>query len=328
MKLVSRLELGFIGIAALLHIGALYGAHLFPSKNLLAEREYAPLDLIEVEVEKRDPKKEENLERDAELPEQRLAAANIDRREDRQTTPNNRQDGARGVANPGIQGEDSGDGQLEPGPGPGPDDNFSAPEEPGIPGLGTPGSGIGGREIWRDGKLLALEKAPKAPTEAPKEKKADRDSANKLVKDLLRKKDKKLGLDLPAAGTVASIIKQAVQGSDAPGEVRATFLVKLGPGGTVTSLTVQNMSGGSASMWNGIASSAKGAIAARKLNLTEDFKKGAIIIVNVQSKMTMPSGAEVGAGLKLSLTQNFDLADIGANPVRTVTAPFSATPVN
>lgn len=319
MSLVSRSELAFMGVAAVLHLGALYGAHLVPHKNLLAEREYAPLDLIEVEVDEKLQKEEDNVEQRVE---ENIAAANVDRSLRTEENRTRRSRGESGSARfPGVDGADTGTG-VEPGPGPAdPNDAFSAPEDPGIPGAGP------GREIWRDGKLLALEKAPAAPTEAPKEKLASRDSANETIKDVLRKKDKKLGLDLPAAGTVASIIKAQVQGSDAPGAVSAVFTVKLGPGGTVNSVTVGAISGGNASMWNAIASSAKSAIAARKLNLTEDYQKGAIITVNVQSKIVMPSGSEVGAGLKLSLTQNFDVADIGAKPVRVITAPFSAAPV-
>ena len=322
MSLVSKTELAFMGVAAVLHVGALYGAHLVPHKNLLAEREYAPLDLIEVDV---DEKLEKERDEVAPRTENLAAATNIDRtqRNDETQTRDRRNRSETGSATfPGVGGDDTGAGvDVGPGPSVDPNDGFSAPEDPGIPGSGP------GREIWRDGKLLALEKAPAAPTEAPKEKLADRDAANTAIKDVLRKKDKKLGLDLPAAGTVASIIKAQVQGSDAPGNVSATFIVKLGPGGTVTSVSVGAINGGNASMWNAIASSAKGAIAARKLNLTEDYKKGAVITVNVQSKMAMPSGAEVGAGLKLSLTQNFDVADIGASPVRVITAPFSVAPV-
>lgn len=318
MSLISRTELAFMGVAAVLHVGALYGAHLVPHKNLVAHREYAPLDLIEVEVDQKLQKEEDKVEERVD----NVAAANVDRSERTDENRARQSRGAPGSARyPGVDGPDTGTG-AEPGPGPAdPNDGFSTPEDPGIPGAGP------GREIWRDGKLLALEKAPAAPTEAPKEKLASRDAANDTIKDVLRKKDKKLGLDLPAAGTVASIIKAQVQGSDAPGNVSATFIVKLGPGGSVTSVSVGAINGGNASMWNAIASSAKGAIAARKLNLTEDYKKGAIITVNVQSKMSMPSGAEVGAGLKLSLTQNFDVADIGASPVRVITAPFSVAPV-
>jgi hypothetical protein len=320
MSLVSRAELAFMGVAAVLHVGALYGAHLVPHKNLIAQREYGALDLIEVEVDEKLQKEEE--ENHVEERVENVAAATVDRTERTDRVLDKRNRGESGTARfPGVDGQDTGSG-VEPGPGPAdPNEGFSAPEDPGIPGSGP------GREIWRDGKLLALEKAPAAPTEAPKEKLASRDSANETIKDVLRKKDKKLGLDLPAAGTVASIIKAQVQGSDAPGNVSASFIVKLGPTGSVTSVTVGAINGGNASMWNAIAASSKAAIAARKLNLTEDFKKGAIITVNVQSKMSMPSGAEVGAGLKLSLTQNFDVADIGASPVRVITAPFSAAPV-
>jgi hypothetical protein len=79
--------------------------------------------------------------------------------------------------------------------------------------------------------------------------------------------------------------------------VSATFIVKLGPGGSITSVSVGAINGGNASMWNAIASSAKGAIAARKLNLTEDYKKGAVVTVNAAKSCLR---RRVSAGLKLS----------------------------
>ncbi len=326
MKLLSRVELVFLGVATVLHAGALFGAYHARGKNLLAERETAPLDLIEIEVE-RDPLTKEDVAE----PRERQAAIHrtvtprddepVDPKRDRHN-PSSRGADRGSATNPGIDGADTGPGPTETSPTG--DDGFSAPEDGGIPGLGGPG----GPKLWQDPSLLAINpNAPPAPKETPKEKKADRDVANVLIKDLLRAKDKKLGLDLPAAGTVASIIKTAVQGSNTPGTAKATFAVNLGPAGNVTSIKVTSFAGGDSSMWNAVAANAKAALAARKLNLTEDYAKGAIIVVNAQSKMQMPSGAKVDAGIELSLTQNFDVADIGAKPVRQVVTSFSATPV-
>jgi hypothetical protein len=126
---------------------------------------------------------------------------------------------------------------------------------------------------------------------------------------------------------VASIFRAAVQASDTPSDARATFAVALGPGGKVRSVKFISASAGSASQWEAIAATVKASLNAQKLALTGDYAKGANISIGVQSKMTMPSGAKPGAGIEASLTQKFDVADIGAKPVRVVTASHSASPV-
>ncbi|MBK8940081.1 MAG: hypothetical protein IPM79_21285 [Polyangiaceae bacterium] len=228
--------------------------------------------------------------------------------------------------------EPSSGGPLVTATGPSaPDEGWSVPGGEGPagfgPGFGGPGSTGTGVSGLAASIAVNNAAAPAAPTEAPKAAKVDRDAANRVIKDELRKKDKNLGLDLPAAGTIASLIKSAVQASEAPGDSRATFTVALGPGGKVTSVTVGAFSGGGAATWQAVANQVKAALASRKLNLTEDYKKGAIVVVNASSKMQMPSGAEPGAGIKLSLTQTFDVADIGASPVRVVKVSFSSKPV-
>jgi hypothetical protein len=168
---------------------------------------------------------------------------------------------------------------------------------------------------------------PKAPTKAPKGKKADRGIANKVINDAVLAEDKKLGLDFPAGGTIASLFRAAVQGSDTPSEATASFAVALGPGGKVRSVTFVSASAGSESQWKAVAATVKAALATRKLTLSGHYAKGANVSVRVLSKMQMPSGNKVGAGLDLSLTQKFDVADIGARPVRVVSASHNATPV-
>lgn len=320
----TRSELAFLGIAAVMHVGGLVVARTFPGTNLLSSRQVTPIEAVEIEIPdapviRSDRKEEADRHVDPLTPAAVAQQPTTERRRSDRSMPN--ATGGTGTGSPENAGSSD-----EPGPqvtGPGPSEEWSAPDEGGPPGTG-------GRPIYENPDLLALNTkgGEAAPTQAPKEKKADRDAANRLVKDLVRQNDKKLGLDLPAAGTVASVIRAAVQGSDAPGTARASFTVVLGPGGKVQSVKVGSTSAGNASTWEAVARQAKSALSAQKLNLTGDYVKGAVIVVNVQSKMTMPSGAAPDAGLKLSLEQSFDLSDIGAKPVRVVTASHSATPVN
>lgn len=332
---MKRIEVAVFMIAVSLHGAGLLAARSLPKLHHLQKvlsptmtLEFVSTDIALPEVERREEPEPEVKDEprppsdDETQSETRAGSATTEAR-------SNTRRGPRGTQGPSS----GGDGPSTGDPGPGPqlttddgDGGWSAPgadAEPGIPGIsGRPGVSDLTRRIAVNGA-----KAPPAETKAPKAKKADRRVADKVIKEELQRKDKALGLDLPAAGTIASIIKSAVIGSDAPADSAATFQVVLGPGGKVTSVTAGASRGGSKATWDAIAAMVKGTLKAQKFTLTDDYAKGAIIVVNVVSKMKMPSGAEVGAGLKLSLTQNFDVADIGAKPVRVVTAPFTATPV-
>ncbi len=333
---MKRIEVAVFLIAVSLHGGGLLAARSLPKLHHLQKvlsptmtLEFVSTDIELPQVERREEPEPEPEAKDEPRPpddetqdENRAGSATTEARANTRRGPR------------GSQGPSSGgDGPSSGDPGPGPqmtsgdgDGDWSAPgsdTEPSIPGVsGPPGVSDLTRRIAVNGA-----KAPPAETKAPKAKKADRRVADKVIKEELQRKDKALGLDLPAAGTIASIIKSAVLGSDAPADSAATFQVMLGPGGKVTSVTAGASRGGSKATWDAIAAMVKGTLKAQKFTLTDDYAKGAIIVVNVVSKMKMPSGAEVGAGLKLSLTQNFDVADIGAKPVRVVVAPFTATPV-
>ncbi|MFO0554231.1 MAG: hypothetical protein U0271_37975 [Polyangiaceae bacterium] len=230
------------------------------------------------------------------------------------TTP-----GEPGSGNPNASNGGVLTGNGEPG-----GDDWSAPggdgSQPGLPGtVGAP------KIAWSD--LGVSSAAPPAPTSAPKAAQVSRDKANDVIGAAVRSKDSEYGLDFPAAGTIASIFRSTVQGSEAPGDARATFQVVLGPGGKVQTVKVVSSAGGGEGLWSSIAKTAQASIASNKFNMPSGFEKGAVVVVNVQSKMKMPSGADVDAGLKLSLTQTFDVADIGARPVRVVSAQASASPV-
>jgi hypothetical protein len=325
--IVSKAEALFLGAAILVHAGGIGIASTLPAIDWLAALDKKPLDVVEVEIDL--PTWKENPERRASV--ETRPAPRMGERIDERTDPSRpfRPEDRDRAASPGDvdvdPGAPTGPGEVVMGPG-GPGDDWSVP--PGDEGGGWGPTGPARPPIWMQPGIMRFgEPSPAAATTAPKAPKADRDIANKVVNEELRKKDKKLGLDLPAAGTVASLVKSAVWASDTPTTSAATILVTLGPTGKVKTVRVMSFAGGDNASWQAIAATVKSSLAARQLNLTEMYEKGAAITVNVQSKVKMPSGSEVGAGLELSLTQSFDVSDIGAKPIRLVTASFSASPI-
>jgi hypothetical protein len=319
----TRAEWSFLAIAVVLHVGALGAARKFPGLNPLS-LDRAAAEPIEVEIPD-------------------LPAASIRPREsvlpNTESLPRPNDEVQRPLDPPRIGGQrpdsasatepSSGNPDAtDPGPQvavPGGDSDWGAPGDGGSwapPGLGK------GAPIYNTAGMMAdMGKAPAAPTAAPKTAAIDPRLPSDLINDAILKKDHELGLDLPAAGTVASALRSATLGSEAPGDARAQFVVSLGPGGKVLGVKFVSASAGSADTWARIAQAAKASLSAQKLALTERYSKGANITVNVQSKMQMPSGAKVDGGIELSLTQHFDVADIGAKPVRVVSAAANPTPV-
>ncbi len=323
---MTRVEAWTLASALAMHIGALAVARAFPEVNLLALEHAREMDLVDVEIEKEEIVESDDVvvPEDEARPEDIQAGAIVDE----PSTPDRRRDRRRdasrgGTGDPDAEGPVGEEPVADGGPG-GQEEEWSTPEGG---GWAPPGMGANG-PIYNDKSLFDMpQTGPKAPTKAPKGKKADRGVANKVINDALLKEDKKLGLDFPAGGTIASLFKSAVQGSDTPSEATASFAVALGPGGKVKSVTFVSASAGSESQWKAVAATVKAALASRKLTLSGHYVKGANVSVRVLSKMQMPSGNKVGAGLDLSLTQKFDVADIGARPVRVVSASHNATPV-
>jgi hypothetical protein len=323
---VNKVERYTLLAAIAMHVGGLAVARAVPGVNLLSVDRSRELEAVEVDIEKETLPREDLPVADDEEPTDNRQAAAIDTA----PMPDDRRDRRRRTAAPGTGNPDAeepsgpgdivDDGSEDGGDG----EDWSTPEGEGWqpPGVGQNGP------IYNDPSLFEMpQTGPAAPKKAPKGRKVDRNVANRVLKDKLREEDKKLGLDFPAGGTIASIFKAAVQGSDTPAEASASFAVALGPGGKVKSVTFLSASAGNESQWKAIAASVKGALASQKLAMNGDYAKGANVSVRVLSKMTMPSGAKPGAGLELSLTQKFDVADIGARPVRVVSASASATPV-
>jgi hypothetical protein len=172
-----------------------------------------------------------------------------------------------------------------------------------------------------------------APTTIAAGPPTDPKLAGRLIADAVREKDRKLGLDLPGAGTILSIVKDAVRGSNTPEFAKATFEVRIAPGGRVKSVKVLSSSAGVLGDWNAVASTVSGRLASNNFPLPESFAAGAIVTVNVISQLQMPDGSVSGrpsvgggAGNSIGGSMTFDTANIGARPKRHVGGSVSARP--
>ncbi len=185
--------------------------------------------------------------------------------------------------------------------------------------------GMGGQRLWQryPGALPddPMEMLP-APTQAPK-RKVDRTAATKMLRDGMRHKDRKLGLDFPGASAIASVIRSAVRASDAPFDCSGSFSVAVGPSGRVSRVVLNGFQGGAASTWQAVRKSVKAQLAGRTFALKTAYAKGAIVGVTVRSQMKMPGGGTGRDGATLS----FDVTDVKARPTRVVSVGVSARPV-
>jgi hypothetical protein len=184
---------------------------------------------------------------------------------------------------------------------------------PGVPGLSGPG-------VWALPGVLpsGTPAAAPAPTVAPAPRPVDSDIAGKVVRDVMATKDKKLGLDSPAAGTVAGAVATSIRGSDVPNVARGTIEFRIGANGQVLGVKVISMSGGTADQWERAARAAAAAVAGR-LVMTGEYAKGMTVSVDVTSNVAPPAGSNggfTGSGA------NFDLSNIGAHATRNVRTSF------
>lgn len=184
-----------------------------------------------------------------------------------------------------------------PGPAPGPP---AAPSRPGADEYGGPAGasdvgtlppGLGADRLWALPGMIPGAAPPKpASTVASGPPPVDSDIAGKVLGGSLVRKDKAIGIDLPAAGTVATRLADAVRTS-APLNARATFEVKLGAEGQVEGVRLVSASDGDAATWARVVASAKSAIGARALTMKGDGK-GATVTVKVESKVQYPAGSK------------------------------------
>jgi hypothetical protein len=320
---VNRAELTSIGAAVVLHLGLVVVGRSLPVALASAPIERAPLELVEIVVPDL-PRDEAPRMDDRAAPPTGLAV----RERPIQPMDPSRSPSQNGVVEPGA------DPVAPPAEGPvvtapegaptPPVDDWSAPEAGGP--ASPPGLGTSGPVYLQPGVLAMPSTGPAAPTATPKAAPIDRRLADELVKEELRKNDRKLGLDFPGAGTIANFVRSAVQSSTTPQDARASLQVRVGPNGAVQSVKIVTSVGGDAAAWQAVAAAVKAQLASQKLALSGDYAKGALVTVNVTSKLKMPSGATLDDGFKVSNTQSFDVADIGARPTRVVNVTFSAQP--
>lgn len=176
----------------------------------------------------------------------------------------------------------------------------AAPSRPGGDEYGGPAGGsdvaalppgIGGARLWSIPGMIPGAAPPKpASTVASGPPPVDTNVAGQVLSGSLSKKDKAIGIGLPAAGAVATTLADAVR-SSAPVDARATFEVKLGTGGQVESVRLVSASAGDAGTWARVVASAKGSLGGRALQMSGDGKP-ATVIVKVESNTQFPAGSK------------------------------------
>ena len=318
-------EARFLIIAAVLH-GALPVA-AFVAPTALIDDPVRPIEVaVEVEVEQtRPPAPRVETPRVTPPPAAVEAPA---RSEDRPPAP-------RGVEQPlpvAPGPVPTGAPSVEPGPvptGPAPTGTSEydgpPPAVPSGPLVGGGLPGMGGPAWTYPGAVPDMGKPAPAPTVAPKAT-VDPNVATKVIAAAMKEKDKALGLDLPAAGTVATSVREAVQGTETPPESRATFEVRLSATGQVLGVRVTSSSGGTSDTWARAAKIAQASLSGRALAMTAAFAKGAVVYVSVESLMTLPDGSKTAFQRK-GLGGSFDVMTINARPKRVVRSSFSVVAV-
>jgi hypothetical protein len=319
---ITKTEAIFLGIGVITHaafIAAARHAHA-PVYH------YDDVAVAYVEVEIPTPPEDPHTD-DPESPQNREVAAN-DRGASRSSERHRGMTAKGAQRNAASNGGDQSTGTpetttpsltQEPQP-----DEYDDPENPGftMPGLN-------GSKVWQlpdvGGELG--KNGPPAPTDTPRTKKVSRDKANDVLASAIKDKDKKLGLQLPAAGTVGSAARDIVWSSDLPETTQGTIVVQLGPDGNVVSVTIASQGPGTAAQWQAVAANLKASLSGRGLKLTDEYKKGAIITVSILSKMQNPSATDPGSPVHFGTTTTFDVSDIGAKPIRQVIPSVNVMPV-
>lgn len=195
------------------------------------------------------------------------------------------------------------------------------PEEPqGVLGMnGVPG--LGGNAVWTmPGVIPSSVGAPApAPTEAPARRPVDGDIGGKVVRDAMSARDKTIGIDLPAAGAVASVVADVVRGSDVPDVSKGSIEFRVGANGQVLGYRVITTRGGSSDAWDRAARAAAARLSGSGLAMTGAYTRGATITVDVSSNLELPAG---GKGGFTGTGMTFDLSNIGAHTRRMVRTSF------
>ncbi|WP_437734795.1 hypothetical protein [Sorangium sp. So ce1335] len=184
-------------------------------------------------------------------------------------------------------------------------------------------AGLDGVPVWQLRGVLPDRAPPAAaPTAPPAQREVSMDRAGEVLRETMRDRDKTLGLDLPAAGTIASVVADAVRASETPETARAVFEVQLSGAGLVLGVRALSSTAGATALWALVAREAAARLAGRALAMTSAFARGAKVYVTVSSSVRMPSGAESGGIHQQGAGFGFDVADLGARPHRLVQSSF------
>lgn len=187
----------------------------------------------------------------------------------------------------------------------------------GLPGLGGP--------AWTvPGAIPDMGGPRPAPTTSPATT-VDPQVATRVLKEVLKEKDKALGLDSLAAGTVSSAVREAVRLTNAP-ESRASFEIRLSATGQVLSARVTSSSGGSSDEWARAAAALVASLKGRTLIMRGEYAKGAVVYVSAQSLLTLPDGSKSAIEQK-GAGATFDIANIGAHKQRVVRTSYTVVAV-
>jgi hypothetical protein len=209
------------------------------------------------------------------------------------------------------------DGPREPRPGP---SEYDRPPE----GLGRGIPGLDGVPVYLRPDAAAPERpeTAAAPTAVPR-RPVDTESAAVAIQGAIHARDAKLGLDLPAASAIASVVRATVRGSDAPYFSSASFVVTLDASGKVSAVSLAGFSGGDGTTWDGVRQSVLAQLSARTFPLKQSFPKGAVVSVAVRSELRNAGGGTARKGL----TMSFDATDAVAGSRRVVAVSFAAQPI-
>ncbi len=327
LRLTQR-EIGAFVIALGVHVVLLRAAGSLQGSNLLFDRSGGAGDAIEVDVLSDDAPRAEVPPREAPPAEEARVAA-VDREEPQQqpaaaATDPSAADPSRAAVDPeeAAQPEEAagaGDAPAaeapaaaaaaEPGalPAPGSADEYGAPPEAPPPGPVGPGA----PPTWAMPGGLDLGPGPAAPTQAPRARPVDAAAPAEAVASTLRDRDKAVGITMPSTSVVTSAVSVATRSVPVPHNTRATFEVKLGPGGKVVSSRVIKHSGGGKAQWDAAAKSVAASLAGQNLELGDAAKSGATVIVNVTTKHVFPAGTSKAADVKPVCANQIinDLAD-------------------
>ncbi|MBK9258576.1 MAG: hypothetical protein IPM54_01945 [Polyangiaceae bacterium] len=188
---------------------------------------------------------------------------------------------------PAARAAESEPGPVKPLPAPVPTDEYGAPPPPdpvaGVPGLSGP--------VWSVPGAMPSAGLPKpAPTTIAAAPIVPSDVASRVLSGTLHSRDKAAGIDVPAAGVVASSIGDAMRGS-ALTDVKGTFEVKLDGAGNVQSVRFVGSTDGDVGQWAGVADAARRSLAGKTLQMGPD-KQGVTVVVKVESKVQYPAGTK------------------------------------